>query len=159
FCAAPVGTVSDVAGPAMMQSFLKNEAVRLDSKFLEGITNRQQWEARRSELHKQYLEMLGLWPLPERTPLHPVITGALEREEGFRVEKLHFQSSPHLYVTGNFYLPGNAKPGARLPGVLYVCGHSGRGRDGNKTAFQHHGMWFAMEGFACLLVDTDHRGE
>src|SRR5439155_16696617 len=92
FCAAPVGTVSDVAGPAMMQSFLKNEAVRLDSKFLEGITNRQQWEARRSELHKQYLEMLGLWPLPERTPLNPKITGTLEREEGFRVEKLHFQS-------------------------------------------------------------------
>src|SRR5438132_9455817 len=80
FCAPPAGTVSDAGGQAMMQSFLKNEAVRLDSKFLEGITNRQQWEARRPELHKQYLEMLGLWPVPERTPLNPKITGTLERE-------------------------------------------------------------------------------
>src|SRR5437667_5972586 len=97
-CAEPGRTVSDAAGQAMMQSFLKNEAVRLDSRFLEGITNRQQWEVRRPELYKQYLEMLGLWPLPERTPLNPKITGTLEREEGFRIEKLHFQSRPRLYV-------------------------------------------------------------
>jgi dienelactone hydrolase len=43
--------------------------------------------------------------------------------------------------------------------VLYVCGHSGRGRDGNKTAFQHHGMWFATHGYACLLIDTLQLGE
>src|SRR5437868_15267008 len=84
-------------GQRMMESFLKNEAVRLDSKFLDGITNRQQWEARRPQLHREYLDMLGLWPTPERTPLNARITGTVEREEGFRVEKLHFQSRPRLY--------------------------------------------------------------
>lgn len=143
----------------MMESFLKAEAVRLDSKFLEGITNRQQWEARRPELRRQYLEMLGLWPLPERTPLNPKITGTLDREEAFRVEKVHFQSRPRLYVTGNLYLPKDAKDGAKLPAVLYVCGHSGKGRDGNKTAFQHHGMWFATHGYVCLIIDTLQLGE
>jgi dienelactone hydrolase len=43
--------------------------------------------------------------------------------------------------------------------VLYVCGHSGRGRDGNKTAFQDHGMWFASNGYICLIVDTLQLGE
>jgi dienelactone hydrolase len=43
--------------------------------------------------------------------------------------------------------------------VLYVCGHSGRGRDGNKTAFQHHGMWFATNGYVCLIIDTLQLGE
>jgi len=157
--AAQQPAVTNVAAQAMMQSFLKQEAVRLDAKFLDGVTNRQQWEAQRSELHREYLDMLGLWPLPERTPLQPVVAGVLEREEGFRVEKLHFQSRPHLYVTGNLYLPKDAKPGAKLPAVLYVCGHSGRGRDGNKTAFQHHGMWFATHGYACLLIDTLQLGE
>src|SRR5689334_3828219 len=128
FAAQPSAT--NAAAQAMIQAFLKQEALRLDAKFLDGITNRQQWEMRRPELRAQYLEMLGLWPLPERTPLQPVITGTIEREEGFRVEKLHFQSRPHLYVTGNLYLPKDAKPGAKLPAVLYVCGHSGRGRDG-----------------------------
>src|SRR5438477_57084 len=159
FSAAPGGAVTDAAGQAKMQSFLKNEAVRLDSGFLEGITNRQQWEARRPVLKREYLEMLGLWPLPERTALNPKITGILEREEGFRVEKLHFQSRPRLYVTGNLYLPKDAKAGAKLPAVLYVCGHSGKGRDGNKTAFQHHGMWFATHGYAALLIDTLQLGE
>lgn len=143
----------------MMLSFLKQEALRLDTRFLDGITNRTQWEAARPGMRQQYLEMLGLWPLPERTPLKAKVTKVLNRDEGFRVENVHFQSRPGLYVTGNLYLPKDAKEGAGLPGVLYVCGHSGRGRDGNKTAFQHHGMWFATHGYACLIIDTLQLGE
>ena len=151
--------IANAAAQAMIGTFLRHEATRLDTQFLDGITNRQQWETLRPKLHQQYLEMLGLWPLPERTPLTAQVTGTIERDEGFRVEKLHFQSRPHLYVTGNLYLPKDARPGARLPAVLYVCGHSGRGRDGNKTAFQHHGMWFATHGFVCLIIDTLQLGE
>jgi len=150
---------AEMEGERMMQAFLKAEAIRLDSKFLEGITNRAAWEAARPELHRQYMEMLGLWPMPERTPLKAQVTGTLERDEGFRVEKLHFQSWPRLYVTGNLYLPTDAKADAKLPAVLYVCGHSGKGRDGNKTAFQHHGMWFATHGYVCLIIDTLQLGE
>ncbi|HEY7424239.1 MAG TPA: prolyl oligopeptidase family serine peptidase, partial [Gemmataceae bacterium] len=47
----------------------------------------------------------------------------------------------------------------KLPAILYLCGHSGRGRDGNKTAFQDHGMWFATNGYVCLLIDTLQLGE
>ena len=151
--------VTNAAGQTMIQAFLRNEAVRLDAQFLAGITNRQQWEARRPELRQEYFEMLGLWPLPERTPLDAQITGTIARDEGFRVENLHFQSRPHLYVTGNLYLPKNAQPGAKLPAVLYVCGHADRGRDGNKTAYQHHGMWFATHGYVCLVIDSLQLGE
>jgi cephalosporin-C deacetylase-like acetyl esterase len=158
FSAEPVD-VTNTAAQAMIQVVLRREAVRLDAQFLDGITNRQQWEARRPELRQQYFEMLGLWPLPERSPLSAQITGTIERQEGFRVEKLHFQSRPHLYVTGDIYLPRDAKPGAKLPAVLYVCGHSDRGRDGNKTAYQHHGMWFATHGYVCLIIDSLQLGE
>ncbi len=157
--AAPVGPLTHLDGQTMIESFLSREAARLDGAFLDGVTNRQQWEGRREQLRREYLEMLGLWPLPERTPLQTRVTGALEREEGFRVENLHFQSRPGLYVTGNLYLPKGDRGGKKLPAVLYVCGHSGRGRDGNKTAFQHHGMWFATHGYACLIIDTLQLGE
>lgn len=156
--AAPVPATVDKAN-SMIVSYLKKEAIRLDEQFMEGITNRSQWEARRSELRQEYLDMLGLWPLPQRTPLEPKVTGTIEREEGFRVEKLHFQSSPGLYVTGNLYVPKDARAGSKLPAVLYVCGHSNRGRDGNKTAFQHHGIWFATHGYVCLIIDTLQLGE
>ncbi|MGI8601915.1 MAG: alpha/beta hydrolase family protein [Verrucomicrobiales bacterium] len=147
------------ASPELLMMQLKEDAVRLDARFLEGITSREQWEARRPALRQEYLEMLGLWPLPERTPLQAQVTGTLERKDGFRVEMVHFQSRPKLYVTGNLYLPKDARAGAKLPAVLYVCGHSGRGRDGNKTTFQHHGMWFATHGHVCLIIDTLQLGE
>ncbi|MFO0928049.1 MAG: hypothetical protein U0736_13575 [Gemmataceae bacterium] len=100
--------------------------------------------------------MLGLWPLPERTPLQATVTGTVDRGPVV-VEKLHYQSKPGLYVTGNLYRPKDSKK--RLPAIFYVCGHSGRGRDGNKTAFQDHGMWFARNGYVCLIVDTLQLGE
>jgi dienelactone hydrolase len=46
-----------------------------------------------------------------------------------------------------------------LPAIVYVCGHSGKGRDGNKTAFQDHGFWFANNGYVCIVLDTLQLGE
>jgi hypothetical protein len=104
--AATTGT--NGAGQSMIEGFLARQGLRLDGQFLEGISNREQWEAIRPKLRQEYLEMLGLWPLAERTPLEAHVTGTIEREEGFRVEKLYFQSRPHLYVTGDLYLARDA---------------------------------------------------
>lgn len=105
-------------------------------------------------------DMLGLLPMPERTPLNPVLTGRLEAP-GVIVEKLHFQSSPGLYVTANLYRP--ATQTTPLPAILYVCGHARVFTNGvscgNKTAYQHHGIWFARHGYVCLLIDTLQLGE
>src|SRR4051794_17771526 len=62
------------------------------------------WQRVRPQLRQQLFDMLGLAPLPERTPLHPVVTGIVAGDT-FVVEKLHFQSRPGLYVTANFYRP------------------------------------------------------
>lgn len=156
--AAP-GSPGPSSGQKMIEGYLRAEARRLDAKFLDGIESKEDFERARPKLREQYLEMLGLWPLPEKTPLDAKIAGEILRPEGFRIEKLHFQSRPHLYVTGNLYVPKNIKPGEKLPAVLYVCGHSGKGRDGNKTAFQHHGQWFATHGYVCLIIDTLQLGE
>ena len=120
------------SGDAMIDQYLAGLTESISKRPLNGIASRQQWEAERPRLRREYLDMLGLWPLPERTPLHATVTGTLERP-GVVIEKLHYQSRPGLYVTANLYRP--AKPQGKLPAVLYVCGHSGRGRDGNKTAF------------------------
>ncbi|WP_397568504.1 alpha/beta hydrolase family protein [Schlesneria sp. T3-172] len=149
-------TPSAKPGDAMMESHLILETARLSSRVLEGAQSREEWEAQRDELKRRYLDMLGLWPLPERTPLNATVTGTLELDD-VHVEKLHFQSSPGLYVTGNLYRP--AKVEGKLPAVLYVCGHANRGRDGNKTGYQHHGRWFASHGYICLMIDTLQLGE
>lgn len=143
-------------GDKMIAAYLAAETDKLSQKFMDGARTLEQWQQKRPRLYQEYMYMLGLWPLPEKTPLHATITGTLERGDVV-IDRLHFQSKPGLYVTANLYRPrGNTK---KLPTILYVCGHSNRGRDGNKTAFQDHGLWFASNGYNCLVVDTLQLGE
>jgi cephalosporin-C deacetylase-like acetyl esterase len=144
------------AGDAMMDAYLARLTKEVSGRFLDGARTRADWEKKLPRLRREYLDMLGLWPLPEKTPLHAQVTGTVEHE-GAVIEKVHYQSRPGLYVTANLYRPRSTR--GRLPAILYVCGHSNRGRDGNKTAFQDHGLWFANNGYVCLIVDTLQLGE
>lgn len=145
-------------GDEMIQTHLAELARRCDAKFVEDWHSRERWEELRPRYQEEYFYMLGLWPLPEKTPLEATVTGHVSGD-GYVVEKLHYQSRPRLYVTANLYRPATIPPGEKLPAVLYVCGHSGMGRNGNKTAFQSHGIWLARHGYICLMVDTLQLGE
>lgn len=157
--AQPLGEADRASpGDAMIQEYLRSEAAALSDRFSADVASLEAWQANRARYAREYMYMLGLDPLPEKTPLEAVVTGALEGE-GYVVEMLHYQSRPRLYVTANLYRPAKITAGQKLPAVLYVCGHSGRGRNGNKTAFQSHGIWFARHGYVCLVVDTLQLGE
>ena len=147
-------------GDQMIAEYFHAETGKLRDNCLADIKTLQDWESKRQAYRKQLFEMLGLDPLPEKTDLKPVITGRVEHNE-FTVEKIHFQSRPGLYVTGNLYIPKNLEKAA--PAILYVCGHSPVKKDqisyGNKTAYQHHGAWFARNGYVCLVIDTLQMGE
>ena len=145
-------------GDEMIQAYLAREADRIHAGFLGDVESLNDWQARRPRYKEEYFHMLGLWPMPEKTPLGATTTGTLNGD-GYRVEMIHFQSWPRLYVTGNLYRPANVKKGERLPAVLYVCGHSYQGRSGNKTAYQSHGIWFARHGYICLMLDSLQLGE
>ena len=157
---APAQTESilDARGP--LARYFKAECETLASRSLADIRDLKDWESRRGEYRRQLQEMLGLWPMPERTDLRAEITGKIEHPE-LTVEKLHFQASPGLYVTANLYLPREVKTPA--PAILYVCGHSRAVTNGvscgNKTGYQHHGAWFARHGYVCLMIDTLQLGE
>lgn len=145
-------------GDAMIQRYLAAEAGRVHAQFTNDLRSLESWEQARPAHRQEYLHMLGLWPLPERTPLHATVTRTIDGD-GYKVDMLHFQSRPRLYVTANLYRPDPAPPGRQLPAVLYVCGHSNQGRAGNKTAYQSHGIWFARHGYVCLMVDSLQLGE
>lgn len=145
-------------GDETIQAWLAAEARRLDGHFAQDVVSREDFVQKRAGWREEYLTMLGLSPLPERTPLHATITGTLDQGD-YLVDCLHYQSRPQLYVTANIYRPKTTKPGEKLPAVLYVCGHAGRGRDGCKTAYQSNAIWLARHGYVCLIVDTLQLGE
>ena len=147
-------------GDRLIEEYFRGQTEALTAACLSEIETLQDWESRRAVYRQQLLEMLGLDPLPESTPLKPVVTGTVKHED-ILVENLHFQSLPGLYVTGNLYRPVHQdKP---LPAILYVCGHGGVKKNGvslgNKTHYQHHGAWFARHGYVCLTIDTIQLGE
>jgi hypothetical protein len=153
----------DLAGTKndrLLADYFREQTVAITSHCLADIRTLNDWQTRREEYRRQLFEMLGLWPLPQRTGLKPVVTGKLERED-FTVEKLYFEALPKLYVTANLYLPKHLEKPA--PAILYVCGHSRVFTNGvsygNKTAYQHHGIWFARNGYVCLMLDTLQLGE
>ncbi|OHB66238.1 MAG: hypothetical protein A2V70_04955 [Planctomycetes bacterium RBG_13_63_9] len=145
-------------GDEMIQRYLAGETQKIHDGFLQEVKSQEDWVRLRRRYQEEYLHMLGLWPRRPKTPLCATITGTLEGD-GYVVDMLHYQSRPGLYVTGNLYRPAGHEQGERLPAVLYVCGHSGQGRNGNKTAYQSHGIWFARHGYVCLMVDSLQLGE
>jgi dienelactone hydrolase len=149
---------SQPLGNAMIREYLAQQTAKIEGELAEDFASREMWEQRRPKYMEEYLYMLGLSPLPERTPLHATVTRSLAKGD-YVVDMIHFQSRPRLYVTGNLYRPAKKEPNERLPAVLYLCGHANMERDGNKTAYQSHGIWFARHGYVCLVLDTLQLGE
>lgn len=93
--------------------------------FTPKFETREAWLARRAVLREQVLVAVGLWPLPPRTPLAPVVHGRIERD-GYTIEKVFFASLPGHYVSGNLYRP--AGDTGKRPAVLTAHGHWENGR-------------------------------
>lgn len=165
-CGQPDSTASDAEQKARslaeLREYFQAETTKLAAADLADVHTAADWKTHSTQARQQLHEMLGLDPLPQRTPLEATITGKVEHPE-FTIEKVHYQSMPGLYVTGNLYLPKKRQPDEKLPAILYVCGH-GRVLEngvsmGNKTHYQHHGGWFARNGYVCLMIDTIQLGE
>lgn len=154
-----LGDVVKVSNTKNMRKYFAHQVNRLGGQLTKYKTL-EAWEKQRPVLKKQFMEMLNLDPLPEKTDLGITFTGTVEHKD-FAVHKVYFESMPGLYVTGNLYMPRNLKK--KAPAVLYVCGHGKVKIDGvsygNKVYYQHHGTWFARNGYVCLIIDSLQLGE
>lgn len=104
------------------------------------------------QLRADLAEMIG--DLPERTPLNAQTVGTIECD-GYRIEKVIFESRPRHHITANLYLPDDtSKP---LPGVLVPCGHSANGKA--SEAYQSVCVLLALHGCAALIYDPIGQGE
>lgn len=153
--AAPVS-----AADQALARYFAGETAALEAECLATTNSAQNWKGNRAQFLRELQEMLGLYPLPAKSDLKATTTGIVEHEK-IVVEKVHFQSLPGLYVTGNLYRPKEQQGPA--PAILYLSGHGPVVKNGvsygNKVAYQHHGAWFARNGYVCLIIDTIQLGE
>lgn len=148
------------AGDLKLRAYLEKEVAKIEQRGLAAPKTAAEWPTLKAELQRKLRDMLLLDPLPERTDLKATTTSKIEADR-ITVENVYFQSSPGLYVTGNLYLP--AKIEGKAPAILYLCGHGAVKKDGvsygNKVHYQHHGIWFARQGYVCLIIDSLQLGE
>jgi len=107
-----------------------------------------------SRLRERFLQAIG--PLPPRKPLEPQVTGVIQRE-GYRVEKVIFQSQPKFFVTALLFLPDASRHKPPYPGVLVPCGHA-KSAKGHEE-YQAMGALLALNGMAALVFDPIDQGE
>ena len=140
--------------PRMLQDYMEREGQRavaarrssLKLATVEDVARRRQY------VREHILQAIG--GLPERTPLNPRTIATMERQ-GYRIEKIIFESQPNFFVTANLYLPASGK--ARYPAVLYPLGHELGGK-ANPT-WQQMLATLARKGYVALTWDPVGQGE
>jgi cephalosporin-C deacetylase-like acetyl esterase len=96
----------------------------------------------------------GLGGLPDRTPLNARVVGSVTRE-GYRIEKVIFESQPGFVVAGNLYLPASGRP--PYPAILFPLGHETGGKA--YPVWQQIMGTFARRGYAVMTWDPLGQGE
>lgn len=115
-------------------------------------TSRAQWEARKAHLRRQILSAAGLFPMPDRTPLHPQIFGRIEHGD-YSIEKVLLETLPGYYLGGNLYRPIGRS--GKLPAVLNPHGHWPYGRLENESLDSNpsFGISLAKQGYLVFAWD------
>lgn len=136
------------------QRYVQQEAAAALARRIEAyeaLHTQEEVAARSAAQRELFLKQLG--PLPERTPLNPQIVGR-GAYDGYRLEKIIFESRPQHYVTGLMYLPTSPPP---YPGVLVPCGHSANGKA--YASYQAICALLARHGMAAFCYDPIGQGE
>ncbi|MBT3269371.1 hypothetical protein HN371_19670 [Candidatus Poribacteria bacterium] len=110
-----------------------------------------QWHDRAAFLRPALAGVLGLDPLPDRVPLDMRVTGSRECD-GYRIDRVHYQTWPGFYATGWLYRPTVIDEPA--PAILNPHGHW---EDGARNAtVQARLIGLARRGYVALAVDSLH---
>jgi hypothetical protein len=130
---------------------LAHQQLEQRSQAVAKINTRAAAEQRAAWARRQVLQLIGGLP-EERGTLNVRSYGSLNGD-GFRVEKIVYDSLPGFHVTANLCLPtGQHGP---YPAILFTPGH---GPDGKAEAYTLGGN-FARNGIALLAWDPIGQGE
>lgn len=138
----------------MLSNYLHAEAQKhfdVRRATVAALKTKEDIQRRQQELRGKFIEAIG--GFPQKTPLNPHVVGK-GAGEGFRFEKVIYESRPQHHVTAVLYLPEGPAP---YPGVLFPCGHSANGKA--VEAYQRACILLAKNGLAVLCYDPIGQGE
>lgn len=116
------------------------------------LSTKSDWQKRQRHVRKILQEIVG--PFPEKTPMNPRITGVVQKD-GYRFEKIIFESMPGYYVTGCLFIPDGIT--GKQPAILYAIGHSIESF--RKPSYQILLLKLVKQGFIVFAFDPMGQGE
>jgi len=138
----------------MLHDYLLGQAKKhFDARrtVIAGLKTPDDIHKRQQQLRDWFIESLG--GFPEKTPLNAQTVGQ-EQRDGYRIEKVIYESRPQHHVTATLYLPDGKGP---FPGVLMPIGHSNNGKAADYI--QRGAILLAKNGLAVLAYDPIGQGE
>ncbi len=116
------------------------------------LRTQSDWSKRQQKVKEILMDIVG--PFPEKTPLNPRVTGVV-RKEGFRIEKIIYESIPNLYVTADLFIPDGIT--GKRPAIIQVSGHgyqAFRSRGNQRMIYN-----LVNKGFIVFAIDPLGQGE
>jgi len=96
------------------------------ARFAQTYSTQSEWQERARGIRAGILRGTGLWPLPKKCPLNPIVRNK-RQYDGYTVENVAIESLPGVFVTGSLYKSTEA--GGLLPAILCPHGHWGSADD------------------------------
>jgi len=90
-----------------IRTYLSEVAKEITDNTLSETSSLSEWQNQRPQRYDEFIEMMGLQDMPlegKRPDLNITHTGTIQ-EDGYRIEKLYYESLPGLYVPANLYIP------------------------------------------------------
>ena len=141
--------------PRALPDYLRDLAARAyaaRNREIARITSAEAIRARQRWVRDTFWKLAG--GMPRRTPLNTRTVGGFERD-GYRVEKMVYESVPDFQVAANLYIPTSGR--APFPGVLFQMGHTRNGKAGD--TYQRCCQGLAKLGYLVLGFDPMGQGE
>ena len=118
------------------------------------LADRAAYDAYRKAVYAKMMAAMGEWPA--RTPLN-ARTVATVKKDGYRIEKVIFESMPNLFVTANLFVPESSAFNAPYPAIVMSCGHANEGKDCD--IYLRACVIAVKQGFVALMYDPYEQGE
>jgi len=91
---------------------------KIRDKQINKLKTKSDWQKRQQLVKDVLKEIIGAFPKKEA--LNPEVTGIIQKD-GYRIEKIIYESMPGFYETGCLYIPD--KINGKAPAILNVFGH------------------------------------
>ncbi|MEE1944651.1 acetylxylan esterase [Pedobacter sp. KR3-3] len=121
------------------------------SKLNNALQTQAGTQAYIQSVRNKFRHLLG--QLPSKANLQAQINGTIQ-QDGYRIEKIVYQSFENHHVTSNLYVPDGK---GKFPAVLLFCGHEDAAKA--TESYQKTAILLAKNGFVVFVVDPISQSE